>query len=60
MLHHLMEEQGNSGKFRRKYKDRGKFFIYPQDEVYAGQVVGEHVHNQQFRLFFIDPALAFG
>ena len=27
------------------YKDRGKFFIYPQDEVYAGQVVGEHVHE---------------
>ena len=23
----------------------GKFFIYPQDEVYAGQVVGEHVHE---------------
>ena len=26
-------------------QDRGKFFIYPQDEVYAGQVVGEHVHE---------------
>ncbi|MBO5798869.1 MAG: translational GTPase TypA [Paludibacteraceae bacterium] len=25
-----------------KLQDRGKFFIYPQDEVYAGQVVGEH------------------
>ena len=26
-------------------QDRGKFFIHPQDEVYAGQVVGEHVHE---------------
>jgi GTP-binding protein len=23
-------------------QDRGKFFIYPQDEIYTGQVVGEH------------------
>ncbi len=28
-----------------KLQDRGKFFIHPQDEVYAGQVVGEHVHE---------------
>ena len=28
-----------------KLQDRGKFFIYPQDEVYTGQVVGEHVHE---------------
>ena len=28
-----------------KLQDRGKFFIYPQYEVYAGQVVGEHVHE---------------
>ena len=28
-----------------KLQDHGKFFIYPQDEVYAGQVVGEHVHE---------------
>jgi len=27
-------------------QDRGKFFINPQDEVYAGQVVGEHVHEK--------------
>ena len=26
-------------------QDRGKFFISPGDEVYAGQVVGEHVHE---------------
>ena len=25
--------------------DRGKFFISPQDEVYAGQIVGEHIHE---------------
>ena len=29
-----------------KLQDRGKFFIYPQDEVYAGQVVGEHAHEK--------------
>lgn len=28
-----------------KLQDRGKFFINPQDEVYAGQVVGEHSHD---------------
>ncbi|MGL4851895.1 MAG: translational GTPase TypA [Phocaeicola sp.] len=28
-----------------KLQDRGKFFIFPQDDVYAGQVVGEHVHE---------------
>ena len=28
-----------------KLQDRGRFFINPQDEVYAGQVVGEHVHD---------------
>ena len=26
-------------------QDRGKFFIFPQESVYAGQVVGEHVHE---------------
>ncbi|WP_321478685.1 translational GTPase TypA [uncultured Bacteroides sp.] len=25
-----------------KLQDRGRFFIFPQDDVYAGQVVGEH------------------
>ena len=28
-----------------KLQDRGKFFIDPGVEVYAGQVVGEHVHD---------------
>ena len=26
-----------------KLQDRGSFFIHPNDEVYAGQVVGEHI-----------------
>lgn len=25
-----------------KLQDRGKFFIHPQDPIYAGQVIGEH------------------
>lgn len=29
-----------------KLQDRGKFFIFPQDEVYAGQVVGEHAKDR--------------
>ncbi|MEE1091968.1 MAG: translational GTPase TypA [Prevotella sp.] len=28
-----------------KLQDRGKFFIEPGEEVYAGEVVGEHVHD---------------
>ena len=28
-----------------KLQDRGKFFIDPGDEVHAGEVVGEHVHD---------------
>ncbi len=28
-----------------KLQERGKFFISPQEEVYAGQVVGEHIHD---------------
>jgi GTP-binding protein len=28
-----------------RLQDRGKFFIDPGEEVYAGQVVGEHVHD---------------
>lgn len=26
-------------------QDRGKFFIQPQEAVYAGQIVGEHIHE---------------
>ncbi|MDR3119522.1 MAG: translational GTPase TypA [Mediterranea sp.] len=29
-----------------KLQDRGRFFIFPQDEIYAGQVVGEHTHDK--------------
>ena len=29
-----------------KLQDRGRFFINPQEEVYAGQIVGEHVHDK--------------
>lgn len=29
-----------------KLQDRGKFFIFPQEEVYAGQVVGEHTKDK--------------
>lgn len=28
-----------------KLQDRGKFFIDPGEEVYAGEVVGEHIHE---------------
>src|SRR5574344_2769270 len=29
-----------------KLQDRGKFFINPQEMGYAGQIVGEHVHEK--------------
>ncbi|MBQ7156419.1 MAG: translational GTPase TypA [Bacteroidaceae bacterium] len=39
-------ESGTSVAFAIDHlQDRGKFFIYPGDKVYAGQVVGEHVHE---------------
>ena len=28
-----------------KLQDRGSFFIDPGDEVYGGEVVGEHIHD---------------
>ena len=28
-----------------KLQERGRFFISPQEDVYAGQVVGEHIHE---------------
>jgi GTP-binding protein len=28
-----------------KLQERGKFFIDPGDAVYAGEIVGEHVHD---------------
>ncbi len=39
-------ESGNAYAYAIDHlQDRGKFFINPQDQVYAGQVVGEHVHD---------------
>lgn len=29
-----------------KLQDRGRFFIFPQEDVYAGQVVGEHTKEK--------------
>ena len=28
-----------------KLQDRGRFFIFPGEEVYAGQVIGEHIRD---------------
>ena len=36
-------------------QDRGRFFIHPQDEVYAGQVVGEHVHDNDLVINVTKP-----
>lgn len=33
-----------------KLQDRGKFFITPGDEVYAGQVVGEHTRSNDIEI----------
>ena len=39
-------ETGNAFAYSiDKLQDRGKFFIDPGEDVYAGQVVGEHVHD---------------
>ncbi|MCD7720965.1 MAG: translational GTPase TypA [Prevotellaceae bacterium] len=39
-------EAGNAYAYSiNNLQDRGRFFIVPQDQVYAGQVVGEHVHE---------------
>ncbi len=39
-------ETGNAFAYSiDKLQDRGRFFIDPGDDVYAGQVVGEHVHE---------------
>ncbi len=39
-------ESGNAYAYSIDHlQDRGKFFINPQEQVYAGQVVGEHVHD---------------
>ena len=39
-------ETGNAYAYAiDKLQDRGKFFIDPGDDVYMGEVVGEHVHD---------------
>jgi GTP-binding protein len=39
-------ETGNAYAYSiDKLQDRGKFFIDPGEDVYIGQVVGEHVHD---------------
>ena len=39
-------ETGNAYAYAiDQLQDRGRFFIEPQEQVYAGQVVGEHVHE---------------
>lgn len=39
-------ETGNAYAYSiDKLQDRGKFFIDPGDEVYAGEIVGENVHD---------------
>ena len=42
----ISQESGNAYAYAIDHlQDRGKFFINPQQQVYAGQVVGEHVHE---------------
>ncbi len=39
-------ETGNAFAYSiDKLQDRGKFFIDPGEDVYAGEVIGEHVHD---------------
>ena len=39
-------ETGNAYAYAIDHlQDRGRFFTEPQEQVYAGQVVGEHVHD---------------
>ncbi len=42
-----------------KLQDRGKFFIFPQEEVYAGQVVGEHSHDNDGSMIAMESGTAF-
>ena len=43
----IANEGGTAFAYARdKLQDRGKFFIFPQEEVYAGQVVGEHTKEK--------------
>ena len=43
---YLLLRRGNAFAYAiDKLQDRGKFFIDPGEDVYMGQVVGEHVHD---------------
>lgn len=33
-----------------KLQDRGRFFIFPQEEIYAGQVLGEHTREDDLTI----------
>lgn len=33
-----------------KLQDKGKFFVFPGDEIYAGQVVGEHTRGEDLTI----------
>ena len=40
----LSKERGTAVAYSiHKLQDRGKYFIEPGDEIYAGQVIGEHI-----------------
>ena len=42
----VSQETGNAYAYSiDKLQDRGKFFIDPGEDVYGGQVIGEHVHD---------------
>ena len=42
----ISKEKGTSVSYSiNKLQDRGKFFVDPGEEVYGGQVIGEHIRN---------------
>lgn len=42
----ISKEKGTAVAYSiNKLQDRGKFFINPGDEVYAGQIIGEHIRS---------------
>jgi GTP-binding protein len=42
-----LETGAVSGYALQHLQQRGAFFVHPGDEVYAGQVVGEHIRNEE-------------
>ena len=44
-------ETGVAGAYSMdKLQDRGRFFVRPGDEIYAGQVVGEHTRERDLNI----------